>query len=495
MNIFFYLWETGQIAMFYPSQNKRESTMKHTYTTLDYEALTCLTGDPFVDAGGFVLEELSKRNPDSDIMDLIMLATQIYVDCWDAKINTFFLNSKITQPAFNTADKKKKETERYFKELLDDTAPHVEGYCRVTGRKTNLYPAGRDNSVLSGSSTFVNFHHSFESGLMLSKEVLIRCHFLPLACEQMQGKIGVISSSNPATAAFYAKKCCSRTLYDKASNMSKGVLKNESRSPGTALFRFLDHLLSELNPTKDEQLTLYHFTNFGASPEAQVYTLPFPAFQFYRETKRPVYTDCWKKFIAAHYHKPREFKNAAYQIDQHVFLATEKKETRTLKEDEFQYWSNSIYNKLMRSQSIVKEIRKWSVKQLFDFRLLKCYLINIRHMKNETIEKIQQIADFILGHYKETDMKKVLTTLNAVKSPYMLRRFILRMVAENYQQDGDILVSVNDYVNYLFPDTSSWMETRDVLLIAIYQKLHEKHVKVEVDVDELDDEDFVDDID
>lgn len=116
-------------------------------------------------------------------------------------------------------------------------------------------------------------------------------------------------------------------------------------------------------------------------------------------------------------------------------------------------------------------------------------------MKNETIEKIQQIADFILGHYKETDMKKVLTTLNAVKSPYMLRRFILRMVAENYQQDGDILVSVNDYVNYLFPDTSSWMETRDVLLIAIYQKLHEKHVKVEVDVDELDDEDFVDDID
>ena len=149
----------------------------------------------------------------------------------------------------------------------------------------------------------------------------------------------------------------------------------------------------------------------------------------------------------------------------------------------------------MRNQSIVKEIRKWSVEQLFDFRLLKCYLINIRHMKNETIEKILQIADFILGCYEETEMKKVLTTLNAVKSPYMLRRFVLRMVAENYQQDGDVLVSVDDYVNYLFPDTSSWMETRDVLLIALYQKLHEKHVKIEVDVDELEDDDFVDDID
>lgn len=38
-------------------------------------------------------------------------------------------------------------------------------------------------------------------------------------------------------------------------------------------------------------------------------------------------------------------------------------------------------------------------------------------------------------------------------------------------------------------------ETRDVLLIAIYQKLHELHLKVDVDVDELDEDDFVDDID
>ena len=34
--------------------------MKHTYETLDYEALTCLTGSSFVDAGGFVLEELGQ---------------------------------------------------------------------------------------------------------------------------------------------------------------------------------------------------------------------------------------------------------------------------------------------------------------------------------------------------------------------------------------------------------------------------------------------------
>ena len=468
--------------------------MKQTYTALDYDALTCLTGDPFVDAAGYALEELSNQYPDYDIMDLIMFATNIYVDYWGAKINTFFLNSKITQPAFNTPDKKKKETRAYFMKLLNETEPNIEGYCRITGKKAKLFAAGRDNSVLSGSSTFVNFHHSFETGLMFSKEALIRCHFLPLACEQMQGKIGVISSNNPRSARFYAKECCKKTLYAMGQNTSLGVLKNESRSPSTALFRFLDTLLIHLNVTNDEQLTLYHFTNFGASPETQIYILPFPAFLFYRETRRPVYKNCWDRFVASNY-KCANYKNAKYQIDQNIFVVTAKKGDLILNEGEFQFWYNHIYDKLMQGISIVPNIRKWSIRQLFDLSLLKCYLINIRHMKNETIEKIEQIADFILDYHGESNMKKVLTTLNAVKSPFMLRRFILRTVAENYQQNGDVLISVNDYVNYLFPDTSSWAETRDVLLIALYQKLHELHLNVDINMDDFDDENFADDLD
>lgn len=37
--------------------------MKKTYTTLDYHWLTKTTGDPFVDAGGYALEEFSKHFP------------------------------------------------------------------------------------------------------------------------------------------------------------------------------------------------------------------------------------------------------------------------------------------------------------------------------------------------------------------------------------------------------------------------------------------------
>lgn len=468
--------------------------MNQAYTTINYNALVATTGDPFVDAAGYALQELSNHYPEYNILELIMLATNIYVDKWNAKINPFFLNSKITQPAFNTSEKKKRETQIYFEALLNDTLPYTIGNCRITGIKTKLFSAGRDNTVLSGSNTFVNFHHTFDTGMMLSKEVLIRYHFLPLACELLQGRICVISSNNSTISELYAKDCCTRTLYDIGQNISQGILKNKARSAGTAIFRYLDKILIhyKVNMT-NESLTLYHFTNFGASPEIQIYTLPFQALSFYQETQFPVYKENWGSFIASHY-KCSDYKNAVYNKKKNNFIISNKKQEVIIEETNFKYWHNIIYDKMILNKSIVSNIRKWSIQNQFDLNLLKCYLINIRNMKKETIEKINQIAEFILSYHTKSNMKKVLSTLNGVKSPYMLRRFILQVIAQNYKQENEILVSVNDYVDYLFPDSTSWMETRDVLLIALYQKLHELHLKVEVDELEEETDDFHDDI-
>lgn len=115
-------------------------------------------------------------------------------------------------------------------------------------------------------------------------------------------------------------------------------------------------------------------------------------------------------------------------------------------------------------------------------------------MKKETVDKINQIADFILSYNSEVDMKKVLTKLNGVKNPYLLRRFVLKVIEDNYKRGNEMpLVTVEDYVDYLFPDSNSWMETRDVLLISIYQKLHERHLNVEVEETVFDEKEFGDD--
>jgi CRISPR-associated protein Cst1 len=469
--------------------------MKETYKNINYDKLWCPSGDPFVDAGGYALKFLSEQFPEKDILELIEFATNIYVDQWDSKINSFFLNSKITQTNDNPPRKQKEETIKFFNTIINENDSTLLGSCRILGIKSKLYPVGRDLSVLSGSGAFANFHHSFESGMMVSKEVIIRYHFLPLGCELLGSNLCVISSNNPQTAELYVSDCCARTLMNIGQNASKSILKNESHSPSTAIFRFIDKLLSRYtNYDVKECVSLYHFTNFAAKPSLNIYTLPFQAFYFYILSQRNEYKSQWNHFVS-HYYKTSELKNIRFDDATAVYIGTEKKEEKMVEETQYKYWYNVIYENLLKGKAITKEIRTWSKDHPFNLQLFAHYLILIQNMKNETLKKLNEIADFILTNTPESEMEKVITRLNGINTAFLLRRFILKVVEKNYAiGNEEAIVTVEDYTDYLFPENRSWMETRDVLLIYIYQKLHEKNIRVEIaERDDDSDDNFVDD--
>lgn len=111
-------------------------------------------------------------------------------------------------------------------------------------------------------------------------------------------------------------------------------------------------------------------------------------------------------------------------------------------------------------------------------------------MKKETIKKIEQIADYILSSNDEDGIKKAIKKIDAVKSAFLLRRFVIKDVVAKYYNEAheEAIVTVEDYANYLFPDVSSWQEMRDVLLIAIFQKLHERNQFIGQELNEEDEE-------
>jgi len=459
----------------------------------EIQKYTIPTGDPFADIGGYAIEEISKREKQKNILELIEYVTDIYVEKWDAKINPFFLNSKITQPAFNK-ERKKEETRKYFQSLLDNSAEHTFGFCRMTGEETNLFPAGRDNSILSGSGTFVNFHHFFETGIMISKEAIIRFHFIPIACELLQGKIALIHSSNPDLTKLFVQNKIKRNLADVGRNISEGILKSEYKSPGTALFRFIDQIIQEKEEIvrdKTSSLTLYQFTNFGATPEIKIYNLPDSLFRFYQMTQRIKYREDWNKFTAQYYYNS-EYKGAKWNNTSGNIEWNSKKESLNFTEKDYQSWNNRIYNKLLNDQSILFEIRKWSSKEKFDFEIVEIYQIGLRNMKSETINKINQMTDLIFKMNDDDGIRKAVKTLSGARSNYDLRRFIIKdVVSKNYKQnpDGEPALTVEEYANYLFSDSNSSLETRDVLLIAIYQKLHERNMKIDdLIIDEIEED-------
>jgi CRISPR-associated protein Cst1 len=468
--------------------------MKQTCNTIDYEWLTHLTGDPFADAGGYVIKYLSEKNPDKDILEFIEYIAKIYVNKWDGKINPFFLNSAITHPAFK-GEAKIDETIKYYTSLLNETTSYEIGFCRITGRRTKLFKARRENSLMSGSGGFVNFHHHFQEGMMLSKEMLIRMFFVPYGSIFVGGRIAIIHSNNEDVNAFFVNQNCKANDGNIAKASSNSVLKSEYGMPANALFRFVDDMFVNrlsitTNDTKNLSLTLYHFTNFGASPELVLYKLPANIFRFYSTCQNNILKSDWQPFLMAHYTNSKH-KGAKYNHSTAVYELSKKDNIEQITFNDYKTWRNSVLENLLVGKSLLQLFVKWGIKHKFDFSIVELYQKYVWNMKKETLEKIKELALF-LTNTDENAIKKSIRALDGYKNAYELRRFFLKnVVAKNYY-DGSAatIITVEELIYYLFPDDISWRDIRDILLFAMYQNLHAKNIRIEAELfdEEFDDE-------
>ena len=287
------------------------------------ELFTKTTGDPFADIGGTAIKLLFEEKGHQDIFKLIEEISKIYVNNWNAKLNAFFLNSKITQPAFK-GDKKIVETIKYFRQLLNDELPFEEGYCRLLGEHTKLFHSGRDNNIMVGSGTFINFHHAFQYGLMLSKEALIRLFFVPYGCVQLMDKVALLQSNDEGVNEYFVQKNIEQNQANIGKNRDTGINRWPHKNPSSALFDFAQTWIIEAGDEgieKTIELNLYHFTNFGASPEVVLYNFSGALFEFYKKVQHRTLQKDWQRFANSYFKQ----KNAEYNFERDAFDVTEKK--------------------------------------------------------------------------------------------------------------------------------------------------------------------------
>lgn len=444
------------------------------------------TGDPFADVGGYVIEYLLEKYPEKSIQDLIKEVTDIYVKNWDNNLHSFFLNSTITHNS-NKGQKGIDKTISFYKSLFDGKELE-QGICRITGQKGNVFNGARDNHVMSGSGTFINFHHGFESGIQLSKEALIRIYFIPLGVEQLGNKVALLISNNEEVTRFFVRKNVDNNFKDIASGISETIQRSVFSNPINALFDFANQCIENVRTitfdeetgtslTADVTLNLFHFTNFGAKPTAELITLPATVFSFYayclvRHGKE------WRNFISRFYSNSKFKKTEFDPISNNLVHNSEQIDLET-----FKTWKNKVLDDLIKESSILKYFLYHSKKFQLNFIIVELYQIKIRKMDKRTLTKIRELSDFIVIGRPDDDIKKSISRLNGAKKNHELRHFLLKLVVKNYA-DGNPnpLFSLEEYVEYLFPEGTNWQEIRDLILIAIYQRLHELNKIVEVDL-------------
>lgn len=449
--------------------------MTDTKDKINNKWLTQVTGDPFADTGGKVIETLFREKGHTDIHKLIKEVTDIYVNDWNpSKLGVFFLNSKITQNLF-THDKKISETITYFKKLIDDDLPFKEGSCRILGVKTSLFTIGRHNSILVGSGKFINFHHAFQSGLLLSKEAIIRMFFVPLGSIQLLGRPTILQSNDDEINTYFVETNIHETYRKLATRSSQGINSWSHQSASSALFDFAQKWLLEVKDfsvMENVELNLYLFTNFAASPEIKLYNFSSSLFKFITRINHRNYIADWKSFINSHFKK----KSSVYSFDSDSFTVKEKKEIEKFEYQDFKNWSNPIYFSLLNNKSILKAILNRVKKgRSFSFEIVKLYQIQLRDMNQKTLTVIERIADFVLQD--ENNLKKKVFSLRKPEKAFLFRKALRKLEEENLdKQNSDTLFSLEEYALELFPDGTYWQEIQDLLLIAIYQKMHEKKI-------------------
>ena len=435
------------------------------------------TGDPLVDVGALVMNTL----PQKSIEDKIRFVTDVYVDRWSGKIDTVFLHSKITHPPFRKDKKKQREGSlHYYADVLNGKLADSEGYCRICGRKGLLFVSGRHNYPMAGSGDFVNFHHIHEEGLFLCKDCLVKLYFLPMGVLQCGGNLILLQVKDQYTAQLWQEDIIKKILDKIHIGSSGGMLSSSFFNPHNALFHFAANLIIkfELFDKPSQPIRLFYFTNFGNKANVDIYDIPNNVFSFLKRVLKPDIREAWSYFVKSHYSFSKR-RSIHFDKATKEWVEIKKKEAIELSMEDYEGKnSNTVYEYLLSGRSILRSLCRMHKSEKFPIMVAIIYLKEVRKMRQEQINLIQTISDKIIALCRqENNFKKFITPLEGARYAHQLRAAILRFVKVHYKNgETEPFVRFNDYVEYLFPDAQSWYETRDFLLISLYEKLHDLRV-------------------
>jgi CRISPR-associated protein Cst1 len=451
--------------------------------TVDW--LTHQTGDPFTDIGGYVWAFLKRKYPNKKPVEIIQIVAKTYIIDWEQKMHPFFANSKITHNSYGGKQGKSlSDTISFYQQVMDESnliATSKIGFCRITGRKTVLFSAERSTTILNGAGSLMNFHHAFEEGSMVSKEVLIRNFVMPLGVIQVGSLPSIIISNDEHITKYIAENNCQAHFDALGQNINKGLRKARANNVANALFQYVIQIHRDIDYQFDIEhpestgiaLNMYSFSNFVNGPALNLNTLSANAFSFYTFCLKRHEKD-WLNFVNAHYRIP---------------------DTRTkgkTEEEIPESHSNPILNTIMKGGNLSFNFLTWirDTKNI-NFQIVELYQILIRNMDKKTIQVLRRIADFIAQKCTDDETSKTIRKLNSANSRRDVFTSLLKLVEKN-KGNAEPLIRLDD-VDFLFPEGFSWVETRNILLIAIYEQLHEANRKVE-NTGELADEQTIADL-
>lgn len=420
------------------------------------------TGNPYIDNGIVVIMGYcNKKNPEDitidDIDKISKLLQDIYISpSWSKNLYSIFPNNAITNPSNKTADIKKQKLRDFLNDLKQDIQEqHNEGNCIGCGRRDANRSFSKTYIPLTGSGSLRNYFSYAKDGADYCSACVFAIQASPLAYYMCRNFM-LIHSSNFSVVKSWAKFCINEINKQIALGNLKGCYNDGYTNPTNAVFHISNILIDKYEDeiADGTEINIYYFTNYNQGPELDIYRIPGKVFTFLKHIHHLPNRSEWNRIV-----------KKGYNIENSKNVDPENEET-------YKNFRNTIYIRLLSNQSIIRYFFEKGKRQIIgDFRMLELYLKEVEEMEKERIDCIKNVADKIADHIMRTDNLKRLRKLEMSNTAYEFRNQLRLITKEKLlNKDDEGLFTLDEYVNYLFPD-GNWRETQDLILFRIYEKI------------------------
>ncbi len=461
------------------------------------------TGHPFVDAGLAALLLLSEKErpedlDDEDIKEALRFVSEIYMKpVWRKYLSRIFRNNNPIL-MINPSMKSNLSQDNLYSSLyglynLIMEGRENKGFCEVCGRYSPVDPIDLRGIILTkdknkpkevtgdifpllGTGDLPNF---FSAGSFLGANICAHCLFLsqisPMGMYPIASKKGGVSGVLCVHVYPYDKmlEFIADSIKDARISYSTPNSKGYEKTENFIVNKIIKitqrlNLEQRLGFWKDVKITLYLFLNGNRTNEQRIEIIRIPTSTTMFIAYATTYDQSgWNTLISKSWiDKPKKLKKP------------EKLETS---------FKNAIYNNLIHGESILgffvdRKERSTNTK----WELLEFYCKEVLGMDEKALELIKDVGDRIIETLEQMPDNKLNKRVRYIENAdrlYQFENFFL-IIEKDRQKLGikDSLISFDEFtqllVNYGENIGESWKTVKNLILFRIYEKMHNRIMKI-----------------
>lgn len=443
-------------------------------------------GDPMVEIGRLGLIKFCGKDKFESFEELnkeVKKLFNIYTFKTSGRIGQVFSsNSKFTH---NSTGKDLNERLKQSIELYDGLLKEsYAGYCLSCGKQDDLCNVSKTIFPLTTGNSNTNFTSNFSNQFLICKECMTSLFFTPINMKKIAGRMGFMISNKQEINKFWSE--------ENIEDFNANLVKNIDSLVDSKINIFENFIYKTIEELQEENLfgdiTFYLISNVDKGSEInlihifenQMNFINQVAPNFLKNSLPTKDKDEWNYLIFKHSNKERKDDGKNIKFEDEVIENKDYKSTL------------KYFNPLIKNFIQGKSILYFLKKNHCSWHLTQIYLKEIQGMREERLSVLKKVADKLQGlnNGDKEFIRKIVFPLERTKSQSEFREKLREFMRKFLTKSNEPLFTADEMVFQILPSGENWAETKDILLIALYEKLtlddeikeeFEKHITNEGD--------------